>query len=120
MTKQEAIDRFKISPSWLLANGSNFAIWGGIVWFFLWPAIQVRAQDYLESEVKRIVPMRVSEQVEKRLEALEKATDDLAKTQKTIVYQVGEVNKTLPEVKGNIDTIIRMLRDTEDTRGRRQ
>ena len=149
MTRKEAMDRFKISPSWLLANGSNFLVWGTIVWFFLWPTINTYAQDYVKARAPEIVSecfdnrdknpdtfrglcadlvVRVAnEQTEMRLKALEEGQsantqklNTVKRNQETLIYQVGEVNKALPEMRGNINTIIRMLGATEDGNGRRQ
>lgn len=143
MTKAEFKKAFDLK--WLISNAGNLALLGGVLWFLVAPHLvdAVRAgapkvveecfdsrdknPDTFRGQCADLVIRVAAEQTEKRLKALEQKTDDLARTQKTIIYQVGEVNKDMPELKGsvksiqgNVNTIIRMLRETEDASGRRQ
>ena len=112
MTADEAKERFKVTMPWVISNAGNLALLGGALWFAVRPAVS----QALEAEVRRIAPIIVAEQVEERFTALESGqkhnADDLdtvKKTQQTIIYQQGEINKKLPDLETKVDTIIRLL-----------
>lgn len=118
MTRNDVVKAGGTLFQWLLQNAGALGILGVGLWMLVKPAITVQAQDFIEKEVKRQVPIVVAAQVEKRFQKLEEATkqaqqdrESIKATQKTLIYQQGEVNKKLPELEGKLNTIIDLLKD---------
>ena len=143
MTKEEFKSKFDVK--WLISNAGNLALLGGALWFIVAPrvvdVVKAGAPEVVEEcfddrdknpntfrgSCADLVIRVANEQTEMRLKALEEGQsantrklNTVNRNQETLIYQVGEVNKALPELRGNINTIIRMLGATEDDNGRRQ